>query len=102
MKSATSIVYAEDEMATYESEIEELNENVKYYEDKVIPSDNEIVGRVRELVENVTDLISNRDWDHHIRVMYFALLFEKIPTYYDIAEHNPDLLCDIFEYLKSK
>ena len=98
MKSATSIVYAEDEMATYESEIKELNENVKYYEDKVIPSDNEIVGRVRELVENVTDLISNRDWDHHIRVMYCALLFEKIPTYYDIAEHNPDVLCNIFEY----
>ena len=101
MKSATSIMYAEDEIATYESEMEKLRENAKYYEDKVIPTDDEIIRKVRKLVENVTELISNRDWDHHIRAMYLTLLFEKVPSYYDITEHNPDVLCDIFKYSKS-
>ena len=101
MRSSISISYAEDEMAAFESEIEIVKENINYYEDKIIPSDNEIIEKVREIVENVTDLISNRDWDHHIRAMYFTLLFEKVPSYYDITEHNPDVLCDIFKYSKS-
>jgi hypothetical protein len=101
MKSSTSIAYAEDEIVAFESEIEVIRENIRYYEDKVTPSDAEVGDRVRQLIEDVTDLISNHDWDHHIRVMYFTLLFKKMPSYYDIAEHNPDVLCDIFKYSKS-
>jgi hypothetical protein len=102
MKSAISIEYAEDEISNTESEIRKAKEIVAYYQDKIVPSDAEIECRIKQLLSDIGGLISSGDYDYVIRSLHFALLFKKIPSYYEVAECDPINLCDIFQYSESK
>lgn len=102
MKSAISIEYAEDEISNTESEIIRAKEIVAYYQDKIVPSDAEIECRIKQYLSDIGGLISSGDCDYTIRSLHFALLFKKIPSYYEVAECDPTNLCDIFRYSESK
>jgi hypothetical protein len=102
MKSAISISYTEDEISNIESEIRKTREIVAYYQDKIVPSDIEIEHRIKQYLSDIGGLISSGDCDYVIRSLHFALLFKKIPSYYEVAECDPINLCDIFQYSESK